>query len=490
MPQVVVIGAGVGGLAAAARLATAGHNVTVFEQAQTVGGKLGRFERDGFRFDTGASLLTMPQVLRETFAETGYELEQVLELEPVNPIAGYRYPDGAVFDATTDLDDMAARLDDALLPGSGHDWRALMAHAERMWDAVERPFLRSPVIGARDLLRQSIRIRDLVAVSPHRTLRDLGRRYCRDQRLGMLLERYATYTGSDPRRAPAALATIPYAEQTFGAWYIRGGLHRLAEALLERATERGATVHTGVEVAAVEVAGGKVDGVRLSDGRIVEADVVVANADAASVYTDLLVESAPSDQRVRRTTPSLAGFVLLLGLRGRTPGLAHHTVLFSEDYDAEFDAIFGDEPEPLFDPTIYVSAPADPAVAPEDHEAWFVLVNAPRHGATGVDWDAPGMSERYADHLLDRLAVRGLDVRDRIVFSETRSPADLERQTRAVGGAIYGSSSNGARAAFLRPANRSPVPGLFLVGGSVHPGGGLPLVLLSARIVADLIGAE
>jgi phytoene dehydrogenase-like protein len=202
--------------------------------------------------------------------------------------------------------------------------------------------------------------------------------------------------------------------------------------------------------------------------------------------------------------PSLSGYVLLLALRGRTPGLTHHTVVFPPDYDDEFDSVFGTGrhrdagPRPVPDPTLYISAPDDSAMRPDDDsEAWFVLVNAPRQvrageeeaaGGRGVDWDAAGVRDAYADRVLAVLAERGLDVRDRILWREIRTPADLERDTASVGGSIYGTSSNGLRAAFLRPANRSPVPGLFLVGGSSHPGGGLPLVGLSAAIVARLIG--
>jgi phytoene dehydrogenase-like protein len=174
--------------------------------------------------------------------------------------------------------------------------------------------------------------------------------------------------------------------------------------------------------------------------------------------------------------------------------MAHHTVLFPRDYDAEFDAIFGRRATPVEDPAVYISAPDDPALRPDDdHEGWVVLVNAPRHskttGASGaIDWMSPGLAESYADRVLAVMAERGLDVRDRVRWREIRTPADLETATRAPGGAIYGTSSNGARAAFLRPANRGPVPGLFLVGGSAHPGGGLPLVGLSAAIVTGLIG--
>jgi phytoene desaturase len=301
----------------------------------------------------------------------------------------------------------------------------------------------------------------------------------------MFLDRYATYTGSDPRQAPAALAVVPYAEQAFGAWYVEGGLHLLGAAIADRATERGAEILTDTEVTGIDLGGGKVSGVTLSDGIRLRADVIVANADASTVYARLLPggrTTATAQRRLSRTTPSLSGFVLLLGLRGRTPGLAHHTVLFPADYDAEFDAVFGGQLAE--DPTVYVSAPQDRARAVEGDEAWFVLVNAARNGP--VNWDRE--ADRYAHQVLDVLARRGFDVRDRVAVQEIRSPADLERATGSPGGAIYGSSSNGARAAFLRPANASGVDGLYLVGGSAHPGGGLPLVTLSAKIVAGLIG--
>jgi len=247
----------------------------------------------------------------------------------------------------------------------------------------------------------------------------------------------------------------------------------------------------------VLVSRGRVTGVRLAGGERLAADIVVANADARHLYRDLLPgpEGAAGRKALRKAEPSLSGFVLLLALRGRTPGLRHHTVLFPADYDAEFDHVFGTgrcagRPAPVPDPAIYICAPDDPALRPDDdHESWFVLVNAPRHEPEhGVDWDGAGLAEQYADRILELIAERGLDVRDRVLWREVRTPADLERDTRSVGGSIYGTSSNGARSAFLRPANRSAVDGLFLVGGSSHPGGGLPLVGMSAAIVADLIG--
>lgn len=499
--RVVVVGAGIGGLAAAVRLQALGHRVTVLEQAAEVGGKLGVLRREGFTFDTGPSLLTMPHVLEDLFAATGAPLREVLPVERLAVACRYRFPDGTVLDLPGELDDLPDALDAALGPGAGAQWSAFLRRAERIWDVTHEPFLESP-IGVGDMLRLSRSLSDVRTVAPWRSLRGLGARHLRDPRLRMLLDRYATYTGSDPRRAPAALASVPWAEQRWGSWYVPGGLGRIATALVERLRSLGGEVETSVEVAEVTTAGGRrgrpgrparVDGVRLVDGTRRPADVVVANADARQVYGRLVRTGArAATLRAHRVTPSLSGVALLLALDGPPADQPHHEVWFPEDYDAEFDAVFGrrGRPRPPLRPTVYVAAPDDPAVVPgPGHGAWFVLVNAPPHDPRrGTDWEAPGLRERYADAVLTLLAGRGLDVRDRVRFREVVSPADLERRTLTPGGSIYGSSSNGARAAFLRPANASPVPGLFLVGGSSHPGGGLPLVVLSARIVAGLVG--
>jgi phytoene desaturase len=495
---VVVVGAGMGGLAAAARLAKLGHDVTVLEQADRIGGKLGRYERDGFVFDTGPSLLTLPAVYRDTFRKSGRPLERELELVPVDPAFHYRWADGTEVDLpNASRGGTRAALDAALGAGAGAQWEALVDRAAAIWDVTREPFLESPLDGAGTLLRLARRAEDVRTVAPWRTLRGLGGQYLDDPRLQMLLDRYATYAGSDPRRAPAALATIPYVEQAFGAWHVPGGLRGLGEALAERVRFRGATLRTGCDVAEVLTEGGRACGVRLVDGERIPADVVVANADATHLYRDLVRGPAADGARrtLRRAQLSLSGFVLLLAVRGRS-NLRHHTVLFPANYDDEFDSVFGTRhrpARPVPDPTVYICAPDDPAMRPPDGEAWFVLVNAPRHGTDGaagtVDWTAPGLADTYADRVLAVMAERGLDVRDRLHWRVVRTPADLERETRAPGGAIYGTSSNGPRAAFLRPANRSPLPGLYLVGGSAHPGGGLPLVGLSAAIVAELVGA-
>ncbi|GAA2052086.1 phytoene desaturase family protein [Williamsia deligens] len=490
-----MVGAGVGGLAAAVRLAAQGHDVTVLEHADEPGGKLGVIRRDGFVFDTGPSLVTIPDILEDLFAATGAPVREVLDLQRLSTAARYRFPDGSVLDMPGHLDDIPAALDAALGAGTGAQWAAFLKRAETMWDASRETFLEAPLtISA--LRRNHPSPAALPAIAPLRTMRGIGKKYLSDPRLRMLLDRYATYTGSDPRRAPAALATVPWAEQAYGSWYVRGGLGQIAAALVDRLVGLGGRIEYGASVGAITTTDGRADGVDLVDGTHIAAEIVVANADARSVYGALLRTPATTRmaKRVLAPTPSFSGFVLLLAVDDPPDGHPHHEVLFAEDYDAEFDALFGRRggPRPVDRPTVYISAPDDPGIVPgPGSAAWFVLVNAPRHDVPhGVDWDAPGLATAYADRILDLMAERGVDVRDRIRWREVLSPADLERRTLTPGGSIYGSSSNGARAAFLRPQNASPVPGVYLVGGSAHPGGGLPLVMLSAKITAELVAAD
>ncbi len=479
MARIVVIGAGFGGLAAAARLRALGHDVTVCERAPQVGGKLGTYAREGFRFDTGPSLLTMPAVFEDLFAATGEPLAGTLDLQRLDPHCHYRFDDGAVLDVPASREALSGALRDSLGAQAAKEWERLQDRAARMWTVSRGPFLESA--GPPRLLDLAARQpAQLPVIAPGRTLRWLARTTLTDPRLRTVLERYATYAGSDPRWAPAALAATAFAEQEYGCWYLPGGLHQLATALAARIP----AVRTSTGVTGIETAAGRVCGVRLEGGGRIAADVVVADVDAGHLYGGLL----PRPKLVPRAQPSSAGFVMLLGVSDPAPDLAHHTVLFPSlaglGYTAEFDAIFHGRISPT--PTVYVSAPRDPAVAPPGGRAVFVLVNAPRQGP--FDWDAPGTADGYARHLLGVMAQRGIDLRGRLLFCETRTPADLARATGAPGGAIYGASRHGALAAFRRAANRSPVPGLFLTGGSAHPGGGLPLVALSAAAVARLVG--
>src|SRR3954454_6903322 len=470
--RVVVCGAGVGGLAAAVRLATAGHAVTVVEQGTALGGKAGRLERGGFRFDTGPSLLTMPWVLADLFAATGAPLHEELDLVRVEPVTRYRFADGTSVDLSADLPPAHEALE-AWSPGAGADWARFLGTCASMWRA-SAPFLagpppwppRRPAPGA-----PPPDPRDLVRARPWRTLRGLARAHTRDARLRMVIERFATYAGADPRRAPAALAVAGYVEHAFGAWHVRGGLYAIVAALARRLRERGADVRTNARVTGIERAGGRATGVALDGGERLAADAVVWNGDALAL--DRMLGRAPRRPAARW----LSGLALLLGLRGATPDRAHHEIRFPPDYDGEFDDVFG-ERRPPRDPALYLcrSCVSDPGAAPAGDENLFVLVNAP----AGAD---AGALVELEERVIDRLGVR-----DRIVVRARRGPEELARETGATGGAIYGAAPHGRLAPLRRagPEVRG-VRGLLRVGGTVHPRGGLPVVMLGAATVARLV---
>ena len=489
--RVAVIGAGMGGMCTAARLAKAGCEVTVYEASDRHGGKCRTEWIDGFAFDTGPSLLTLPAVYRDFFQRTGDVMGRILELEPVNPSFDYRYTDGSsVSFANLSRTETLASIDKALGPEAASQWDSLMRTAEAMWDVSREPFIESELKSPFSLLKRSTFLKDLFVIAPWKSMRDLD---LPNQKLRMILDRYATYSGSDPRVAPAVLASIAFVEEAFGAWHIKGGIGRLADAVYQRCLDRGVIFKFENKISEITHDKEKVTGIVDQFGLRVQYDVIVANADAGLVYNSLIKGRVPklrsTRAAIRKAEPSLAGFSLLLGLRADSSQskLSHHTILFPENYDAEFDAIFSKK-MPVENPTIYICAPNDPTMVTQPgNEAWFVLVNAPRHdreGADGFDWSNDKFSHQYAQTIIDHIEARGIKVRSRLEFLEIRTPADLERTVLAPGGSIYGTSSNGARSAFLRAKNRSPLKGLFCVGGSAHPGGGLPLVGLSAEMVA------
>jgi phytoene desaturase len=474
--HVAVIGGGIGGLATAIRLRSLGHHVTVFERNDVVGGKLATLVDAGYTFDVGPSLVTWPEVYDDVFRTAGTSLAQEVDLVRLDPQFVYHWPDGSTLTVPDGDDDTAAAFD-SFSPGAGDQWRSFDARGRRIWDVAVRTFFAGPMSNPWSLAKRLRSPFDLTAIDPLRTLHRSAEACFDDPRLVQWADRYATYSGSSPFGAPATLACIPHVEARYGCWYPMGGLDALRAAFERVALGTGVEVRTGSEVTAIDAAE-RVTGVVLADGTTQRADIVVANTDAEHLYADLLPDDAAL-KRVRRAARSTSGFVLCLGVRGLTPRLGHHNVWFSESYATEYQAL--DTGRLADDPTIYacVSSVTDPSQAPDGCENWFLLVNTP----PGVEIDA----DAYGDVVLDRLSAHGVDLRPRIEFRHTMTPSDIARRYRSPGGAIYGTSSNGRRAAFVRPANRGACPGLYLVGGSSHPGGGLPLVTTSAKIVADMI---
>ena len=488
--EVIVIGGGMAGLAVSARLAKKGHKVKLFEASDRLGGKCQTVAIDGFAFDIGPSLLTLPAVYRDLFIKTGKRLEHLLDLKPVDPSFDYIFHDGKrVTFPNLSHNRTVGEIKKSFGEEAAKDWHRLLERAERMWEASREDFIEGELKSIWPFLRRRTLLKDSRTIAPWKSLRSITSSYTDNPYLAKIIDRYATYTGSDPRKAPAVLLTIAFVEEAFGAWHVSGGIGQLANSLATRIQELGVEIHLNSLVTEIKTEKGLATGVTLADGRNFAADLIISNTDATHLYGSLVTEERVASRARRslaKATPSLSGFSLLLSLKG-TSNLNHHTVFFPEDYDAEFDSIFKRN-EPVKDPAIYICNPRDEKMVYANNEAWFILVNAPRHlPKEGMDWDKPGLKESYADSIINILESRGLEIKSRLINRIIRTPADLERDFRAPGGSIYGPSSNGVRSAFLRARNRSPVKNLFCVGGSAHPGGGLPLVALSAEIVANAI---
>lgn len=494
MTTVVVIGAGLGGLATAIRLSHRGYDVTVIEKNERVGGKMNIMQCNGYTFDTGPSLLTMPFVVRDLFASTSRRIEDYVDLEPIEPICRYNFADGSTIDATNNIEGMGKAIAE-FSPADAHNFVKFVSHGKRIYDASAEPFLFQPFgsLDAAGLARNLKHLPAILKLDAFRTLNDAVESFFVSPHLRQLFNRFATYNGSSPYHAPATLAIIPYIEFAFGGWHVRGGMYKLAEALERLALECGVKFRLQEEVEEIVVEGSRVEGVRLASGDHLFADVVVCNADALYAREKLLPNPAGKNNAIE---PSLGGFVLLLGVKKQFAQLSHHNIFFSADYKAEFDQMF-EHSRPAADPTIYVCNPmvTEPLYVPEGSSSLFVLVNAPplKRGENGhasqlvFDWERE--KRNYRDLIVHRLEAAGLaNLESSIEVERIITPLDFERTYNAYRGSIYGTSSNSRMAAFVRPANKSKeIEGLYYVGGSSHPGGGIPLVLLSGNIVSDMI---
>ncbi|HJQ31427.1 MAG TPA: phytoene desaturase family protein [Pyrinomonadaceae bacterium] len=494
--RAVVIGGGLGGLATAVRLAARGWRVEVCEQGASFGGKMNTHEREGFRFDTGPSLITMPWVFEELFAAAGERLSDHLELTRVSPLAEYVFDDGTRLTYTTSLPEWLETVR-RLEPRDLEGFLRFMRLGASIYELSRETFLRRPVKAAPDL-RALKALRHLPLRRAWGNYQAAVNAHFRSPHLRQLFGRYPTYVGSSPYKSPATLAVIPYIEYAYGGWHVRGGLYRIIASLVRVARKLGVTLHHNARVQNIEHEGRRVCGVRLADGTRLAADVVVMNGDASTTNALLdgglshdgdaahaLPKSTLTESTLPESERSLSGFVLLLGLKRKLPRLAHHTIYFSNDYAAEFSQLFGERRFPS-DPTVYVCAPSrtDASLAPADGETLFVMANAPARGVWGGR-----QIEAARERVFERLSKSGFPcVECDTVVSDVWTPDRLGRAYLSPGGAIYGTHSHGWRRAFLRPPNKHPkLAGLYQVGGSSHPGGGTPTVLLSARITCELI---
>lgn len=482
-----IIGAGLGGLAASCLLANRGHNVTVLEKNGRPGGKIGEVKAEGFRFDTGPSLLTMPFVLERLFEVCDADVHDYLDIQQLDPICRYFYRSGTQFDCYKNSGLNTAQIQE-FASDDIQAYKDFQEYSQQLYQRTKDAFLFNPLFGLSDL--SSLNLTDFFKIDAFKTVSERIDSMFQSEELRQFFKRFTTYNGSSPFQAPATLNVIPHVELAMGGHYINGGIYTLIEALTKLGSELGVTYNYNTEIKRIGIADDKVSGVTDIDGNHYPSDLVVSNADAAETYLSFMANTEVSTFKQKKITslePSCSGFVLLLGIDNTYDELMHHNIFFSEDYQHEFEQIFEEKVMPE-DPTLYVAntSYSNPADAPEGGSNLFVLVNAP-YLSDQYNWQQQG--DQYKKKVINALENRGLsDLGNHIVYSETITPRDFYQQYRSNKGSIYGTSSNSKFSAFMRPRNKSrSIEGLYLVGGSTHPGGGIPLVTLSAFHATELI---
>ena len=496
--RVGVIGGGLGGLAATCTLAARGHKVICLERNPWLGGKAAVLEAEGFRFDMGPTILTLPSVLCKIFAEAGRDLSDYLDLVPLDPQWRCFFDDGTRLDLVADTETMADRVaqyGDG--PALGDGYRRFMRISSRLHDVSERFFFWRSVGSLRDTFQLGNTFRlstlgDLWSLRMGRTVAGTVRGCVPEKRVAQMLDHFTQYVGSAPDMSPAVLCGIAHMQTGEGVWYPRGGTGAVPKALAKLAGELGAELRPEQLVRRVLVEDGKVRGVETESGETIPLSAVVSNCDSVRTHRELL-EGEPSRRFLarRRYEPACSGVVLYLGLSQGYDQLLHHNFVFSRDAEEEFHAIYR-QGKPAPDPTCYVCAPArtEPDVAPPGGEALYVLVHTP-YLRPGYDWTKT--LPDYRKTIVDKLAATaGLDdLEDRIVFEQALTPEDIDRRYHVLDGAIYGLASHGRYLGAFKPANRSPdVRGLYLAGGSAHPGPGMPMALMSGWIAADVLDRD
>jgi len=492
--KAAVIGAGIAGIASSIRLAVAGYEVDVFEANSYPGGKLSTFAdqaADGglYRFDAGPSLFTMPELVEDLFRLAGRNPADYFEYIRLDETCRYFWDDGTRLTAWANHDRFAQEVE-SVLGEPGQHLLDQLADSALKYNVTEKLFLHKSLhklstwIG-RDALHGYLNLPKLGVFG---TMNAANERRFRHPKLVQLFNRYATYNGSDPYQTPATLNIIPHLEYNIGAFFPTKGMVSITNSLVQLATELGVRFHYTTRVDEVVTVGKKVAGIRATQlsTELIPYDLVVSNMDVVNAFRKLLPK-AKQPERILRQPKSSSGLIFYWGIKREFPELDLHNIFFSNDYKAEFEQLF--QQHSLYDdPTIYLNITSKHKSddAPPGRENWFILLNAPNN--TGQDWDAVIAQARQ--HVIRKLShVLGVEVGPLIETESILDPRSIETRTSSSQGALYGNSSNNRFAAFLRHANfSSEFDNLYFVGGSVHPGGGIPLCLLSAKIATDLIG--
>ena len=494
--RVVVIGSGLGGLAAACTLAARGYAVTLCEKNPWVGGKAAVIDEQGFRFDMGPTILTIPRVLKRIWQEAGRDLASALDLVPLDPQWRSFFVDGTTLDLQANVREMQATLD-AFAPGSGAGYARFMDLSHRLHRLSDEFFFWRSVGGMRDMInvRQSLSVgflKELIGMRPGHSVAGTVRSFVPDERAAQMLDHYTQYVGSCPEQSPAVLCGIAHMQSNDGVWYPRGGTGAVPRALANLAVDLGVEIRTKTPIRRIIIENGRARGVETAGGETIRAGAVVSNSDSVRTHRELL--EGPTRQRFlgrRRYEPACSGVVLYLGLDRRYEQLIHHNFVFSRDPHEEFEAIYR-RGEPAPDPTCYVCAPAvtEPEVAIPGGEALYVLVHTP-YLRPHHDWSKmlPGYRDTIVRKLVETAGMK--DLERHIVFERALPPQDINDRYHVLDGAIYGLASHGKYLGAFKPANRSPdVEGLYMAGGSAHPGPGMPMVMMSGWIAADCVDQD
>jgi phytoene desaturase len=490
MKQVHVIGGGFGGLSAAITAAAQGWKVVLYEKQARVGGKANTKMVGGFRFDTGPSLLTLPDIFARLFNQVEKDIADYIPIVPLSPITRYWFSDGTRF-ASDRLERFIPTLTEHLAVTEA-EVRSHFTKLHKIWERTHRIFLEQSLHSlstylSRDTLSSLLHIGSIDAM---RSMHAANSESFSDPRMVQLLDRYATYNGSDPFQAPATLNMIAHVEHGLGGFGVKNGIYGIIEGLLRLARELDIEVHTNTEVERIICdRKGKVTHLAVG-GETIGASSVISDVDVLTLYERLLQDpEAPLATRYRRLPPSSSALVFYWGIDRSFNELGLHNIFFSSDYQKEFAQIHRYGKVPL-EPTVYVNIGSKITLedAPEGQENWFVLINAPPHD--GRDWSVELQQTR--SHVVNRISsILEIDLEQHIVVEDFWTPETIERDTGSHAGSLYGISSNTTMAAFLRHPNKSKRHhGLYLCGGSVHPGGGMPLATLSGMIAARLLSKE
>ena len=488
---VVIVGAGMAGLSAAVRLQSQGVPTVLIDRNERPGGKLNLVEDSGYRFDTGPSLVTMPEVFEDLFSAVGIDFGE-LGLVPLDPYCRYFFPGGEVIETSDSLREMSRTL----LRESPEDVEAFFHFLAKaaMWyrmsiDAV----IKGPPLDWRRMRRTKLDPIAFFSARPFERFDRLGAKNFRDPRIRRILGLVSLYTGCAPWRTPSIFSLIPFLEMGLGRWYVPGGLYRIAQVLIGRYEALGGRFLPGQTVERVEFESGRARRAVLSTGEDVVGSQFVVNADVALAVKSFLRE-APGAGRLNRRLDgmrlSTSAFVLLAGVKSADARLIHHNIFFSSDEGKEWHRVFRDGLPPQ-DPTVYVNHPSftDPTVAPAGGAALFLMVNVPADHPVRWDWEREG--ERYGEHVLSTLENRGVAIRPHLEVLHRRTPVDFQTRTFADGGSLYGRAPESLVAMMRRPRNEeSGFEGVVFAGGTTHPGAGIPLAALSGKLAAEMVMAR